>query len=151
MTNVVPIGTTKHRRYDKRTKAAAVVEAERTNMEAASETLGIPPKTIAYWMEDPRFAELRAKTREELASGSIVLAHLAQAALTKRIESGEVEPRDLAVIYGIAIDKGQLLAGQATSRTETRTGLLETLSDHETAQLADAIDEWLKAGDVTGA
>jgi len=137
MADVVPIGT-KRRRYDKRTKAAAVVEAERTNMEAASETLGIPPKTIAYWMDHPQFAALRAKTREQLAEGSIVLANLAQAELQRKVLAGEVEPRDLAVIYGIAIDKGQLLSGQVTHRTETVTG---GMNDHERAALHDLLLE----------
>jgi len=137
MADVVSIGT-KRRRYDKRTKAAAVVKAEHTSQLAAAEAMGIPRKTLAYWVESEEFANLRQKTREELAGGSIVLAHLAQAELQRKVLAGEVEPRDLAVIYGIAIDKGQLLSGQVTHRTETVTG---GMNDHERAALHDLLLE----------
>ena len=92
------------RRYTRKTKASAVITAEMTSVLAASEATGIPRTTIGYWVEQPEFVILRQKTREELAAGSILLAHLAQAELTKKIRAGEVEPRDLATIYGIAID-----------------------------------------------
>ena len=137
-----PTPITKHRRYTRRQKATAIIAAEMTTVAAAAEAAGIPRRTLSYWVEAPEFAELRQKTREELATGSIVLAHLAQEELTKKIRAGEVEPRDLATIYGIAIDKGQLLAGMATNRTETRD-LTDTLSDHERDALRNAIDEWM--------
>ena len=130
------------RRYTKRQKAAAVVESERTSMTQASEKLGVPITTIDYWMDRPEFVELRKKTREELAAGSITLAHLAQAEITAKIQAHEVEARDLAVIYGIAIDKGQLLAGEATSRSETRD-LTDRLTPDQTVALMDEIDAWL--------
>ena len=60
--------------------------------------------------------------------------------MTKKIRAGEVEPRDLATIYGIAIDKGQLLAGEATSRSENRD-LTETMNDHERETLRKLLDE----------
>ncbi len=128
------------RRYTRKTKATAVMAAALTTVEAAAEAHGIPRSTLAYWVEAPEFAELRQKTRTELAEGSIVLAHLAQAELTRKIRAGEVEPRDLATIYGIAIDKGQLLAGQATNRTESRD-ITATLDDHERETLRKVLDE----------
>ena len=128
-----------HRRYTKREKANAVAEAERSSMSAASERTGIPVTTIDYWMDAPEFAELRKKTREQIAEGSMVLANLAQSELTRKVKAGEVEPRDLAVIYGIAIDKAQLLSGAATSRTETKS-LTDGLNDHERQTLRDVID-----------
>ena len=128
------------RRYTRKTKASAVITAEMTSVLAASEATGIPRTTIGYWVEQPEFVILRQKTREELAAGSILLAHLAQAELTKKIRAGEVEPRDLATIYGIAIDKGQLLAGEATSRSENRD-LTETMNDHERGTLRKLLDE----------
>jgi len=132
-----------HRRYSRKTKATAIIAAELTSAAAAAEKTGIPRKTIAYWLDDPEFAPLRQKTREEIAEGSIVLAQLAQDALTKKIKAGEVEPRDLATIYGIAVDKGQLLAGQATHRSETRE-LDAGLEDHERTLMRDAIDAELE-------
>jgi hypothetical protein len=128
------------RRYTRKTKATAVIAAAMSSVSAAAEASGIPRKTLEYWVEAPEFAELRQKTRTELAEGSIVLAHLAQAELTRKIRAGEVEPRDLATIYGIAIDKGQLLAGEATNRTESRD-LTNTMDDHEREALRKVLDE----------
>lgn len=130
------------RRYTRKTKAAAIIAATVSTAAAAAEAQGIPESTIRYWLDSPQFAELRTKTREEMAAGSMVLAHMAADELGKKIRAGEVEPRDLATIYGIAIDKGQLLAGAATSRSETRD-VTDTLDDHERENLRNAIDTYL--------
>ena len=131
------------RRYSRKTKASAVIAAEMSSVMAAAEVTGIPRTTIGYWVDQPEFVTLRQKTREELAAGSILLAHLAQAEIMAKLRAHEVEPRDLAVIYGIAIDKGQLLAGEATSRSESRD-LTAELKPEEAAKLANQIDEWLR-------
>jgi hypothetical protein len=128
-----------HRRYTKREKVSAVASAMASSTLAAAQATGVPESTLRYWMESEEFAKLREKTREQIAEGSMVLATLAQAELTRKVQAGEVEPRDLAVIYGIAIDKAQLLAGMATARTETRT-LTDGLDDHEKQLLRDLID-----------
>lgn len=133
---------TERRRYTKREKAVAVTAALASSVKAASESQGIPERTLGYWMEHPDFAELRTKTREDIAEGSMVLATLAQRELMRKLQAGEVEPKDLAVIFGIAIDKAQLLSGQATSRTENRT-IADGLNDHEKQQLRDALDRLL--------
>jgi len=130
------------RRYTKRQKADAVTVALGSTVQAAAEQTGIPRTTIDYWMESPDFVELRKKTREEIAEGSIVLANLAQSELARKVRAGEVEPRDLAVIYGIAIDKAQLLSGAATTRTETKT-LSDGLNDHEKRALRNGLDRLL--------
>ncbi len=135
-----PTSINKHRRYTKREKAVAVTAALASSTLAASERAGIPESTLRYWVESPEFAKLREKTREDLAEGSMVLANLAQSELVRKVKAGEVEPRDLAVIYGIAIDKGQLLAGHATSRNENRD---LTHDDHEAAILRDVVQEEL--------
>lgn len=127
------------RRYVKREKAIAVTAAMASSVTAAAEQLGIPRTTLEYWVESPEFVELRRKTRAELAEGSMVLANLAQAELQRKVKAGEVEPKDLAVIYGIAIDKAQLLSGAATNRTEHRD-LTDDLNDHEKETLRDVID-----------
>jgi hypothetical protein len=127
------------RRYTKREKVSAVTAALASTVHAAAEASGIPETTLHYWYEHPDFAELRTKTREEMAAGSLLLANLAQGELSRKVKAGEVEPKDLAVIYGIAIDKAQLLSGAATTRTETRQ-LSDGLDDHEKQRLRDVID-----------
>ena len=133
---------TERRRYTKRQKAAAVVTAELSSTLAAAEAHGIPESSIRYWLDDPQFANLRAKTREETAAGFGVLIHMAQARLRELIPS--MEARDLITLTGVATDKAQLLSGAATSRTET-ADVTAKLDDHETAQLADAIENLLES------
>jgi hypothetical protein len=95
----------------------------------------MPRKTVATWMDRPEYAELRRKTREDMADEMRVIAYLALEQITLRI--GDFEPRDLSILLGIAIDKSQLLAGQATERTETLE--VPAFSDQERELLADAI------------
>lgn len=122
------------RRYTKRQKVTAVLAAELTNAAAAAEGQGIPQSTLRRWMDDPAMADLRAKTREDLASEAHVMAQLALAQIKTKLS--DYEPRDLNVLYGIMVDKAQLLAGQATERVETLTS---ALNDHEKAQLHDVL------------
>jgi tetrahydromethanopterin S-methyltransferase subunit G len=89
-------------------------------------------------MDAPEFVQLRQKTREDLAEESRVLAHKALGEITRRI--GEFEPRDLAILYGVLTDKAQLLAGQATARTEHRE-LSDELDDHEREALTRILRE----------
>jgi hypothetical protein len=89
---------------------------------------------------------LRHKTRVEMAEDATRLAHLAYAALSRKIMAGEIEGRDLVMAYGVATDKSQLLSGAATERTEHRD-LTANLSDHEKDALTDAIDAFLKDAD----
>lgn len=50
-----------------------------------------------------------------------------------------MEARDLTILLGVATDKGLLLAGDATSRSETRTWT-DDLGDDEKQKLRDWID-----------
>lgn len=125
------------RRYTKRQKAAAVVTAEMSSTLAAAEALGIPESSIRYWLDDPQFANLRTKTREETAEGFGVLVHMAQGRLLELIPT--MDARDLTILLGVATEKGQLLSGQATGRTETKT-LTDGLADHEREALRRVID-----------
>lgn len=131
------------RRYTKREKVTAVMAAEIVNAEAASEQTGIPRSTIRRWLEDPELVELRLKTRESMAADMKALAMVALEALMGAIRRGELEGRDLVVALGVAIDKAQLLSGEATSRTETRD-LTDMLDDHERARLRDILDDALR-------
>lgn len=128
------------RRYTKRQKVTAVIAAEMTTVAAAAEQAGIPERTVGYWFDSPDFADVRAKTREDLAAESMGMAHTVLGQIKKRLD--EFEPRDLSILYGILTDKGQLLSGGATSRAETRD-LTEAMNDHEKTQLREAIEAWL--------
>lgn len=125
------------RRYTKRQKMTATIAADMTSTEAAAEAMGIPRKTIAYWMDDPEFAELRHNARERMAEETLSVARLAWGKLAERIRSGDIETRDLVMATGMATDKAQLLNGGATGRTETRD-ITGTISD---AELSAAIRE----------
>lgn len=128
------------RRYTKRQKAAAVVTAELSSTMAAAEATGIPRTTIAYWLDDPAFVTLRQKTRQDAAEGFDILMHMAQGRLRELIPT--MEARDLTILLGVATEKAQLLAGQPTSRTETRA-LTDGLDDHEKAALRAVVDDVL--------
>lgn len=125
------------RRYARSDKAAAVAEAERTSLTAASETLGLPITTLKYWYDSPEFADVRTKTRDQLAEGSILLAQLAQGELVRRVRDGTISDQALVAAFGVAVDKAQLLSGMATARMESRD-LTGSLSD---ADLDAAIRE----------
>ena len=126
---------TERRRYTKRQKATVVVAAEMTSVAAAAEAAGIPETTVAYWFDAPEFVELRAKTREDLAEETNTLAHKVLGKISARLD--QFDPKDLAILYGILTDKGQLLSGQATSRAEV--AITEGWQDHERQALRDAI------------
>lgn len=123
------------RRYTKRTKAGAVTKALASSAQAASEATGIPRRTIGYWMDSPEFAELRQKTREDMAEEASVLAHKTLEKIKDKLD--QFEPKDLAVLFGILTDKGQLLSGGPTSRSEV--SVTEGWDDHERMLLKDAI------------
>jgi hypothetical protein len=118
--------TTK-RRYTAKQKLATVMAAEMTSMTEASETSGIPLSTVKYWVDSPEFADIRAKTREDLAEGVGVVAHLAWSYVAKALRSGEMEPRDAIFAAEKATSLQILMTGGATARTETRdiTGSLD--------------------------
>lgn len=124
------------RRYTRKQKTTAVLAAVASNVEAAAKQTGIPRTTIDYWLERPEFVELRRKTSQEHADGFRVLAAMAMERLMTLLPT--MEPRDLTVLLGVATDKGQLLAGHATERTETRD-LSDQFDDHEKEVLGEAI------------
>ena len=123
----------------------AVVEGA----EAASAKTGIPRRTISLWMDQPEYAELRQKTREELAEGFRALAHLSMSQLMAQVQAGNVEPRDLTILLGVATDKHLLMSGHATGRTEHRS-LGDELDDHERATLKQILVESLAEDEAAG-
>lgn len=128
------------RRYSKRQKITAVIAAEMTTLRGAAEGQGVPVSTLAYWMDDPSFAQYRTKTREDLAAGSLSLANETLGIIRRKLE--QFEPRDLTILWGVLTDKSQLLSGHATGRIETKT-LIDGMDDHERAALRSVLDEVL--------
>lgn len=117
------------RRYTRAEKEAAVAQAAvAASVQAAAEEAGIPESTLRYWLDSPKFAELRAKTREEAGEGWKVILHAAQERTMQLIPT--MDPDQIMVLAGIATDKLQLISGQATSRSEHRD-LLADFDDHE--------------------
>lgn len=136
MTRKMTMTTRTRRRYTKAEKATLVIAAELSSVAAAAEANGVPESSIRVWYDDPRYAEVRAKTREEAAAGFSILIHMTQQRLQELVPT--MEPRDLTILLGVAAEKAQLLGGGATSRTETRT-LTDELDDHETAILRELL------------
>lgn len=126
------------RRYTKQQKASAVIAAEMSTMTAASEQTGIPLSTLAYWMDQPEFVELRSKTREDLAEEVKVVAHLAWKRIIDALRSGEMEPRDAIFAAEKSSSLMLLMTGQATARSEVRS-IGDDLDDHEAEVLGEVI------------
>lgn len=131
----------KHRRYTHAEKTAAVAEAEVNGVVAAERRTGITESTIRYWLDQPEFAELRAKTREEKRDGYRVLVAKAQARLAELIPT--MEPRDLTILLGVAQDKDLLLSGDATARSEVNS--FHGYNDHEKRAIAELLRKALAA------
>lgn len=136
-----PSGT--RRRYTKVEKVAAIVAASASSTLAAAQTKGIPESTLRYWLDDPKFAVYRENAREAMAEEARVVARMAWSKLAEAVEAGLLEPRDLIMAAGMATDKTQLLAGQATMRVENRE-LVDEMDDHEREALRKILDDAIK-------
>ena len=124
------------RRYSRKTKVSAVIAAEMSSVLAASESLKIPHMTLDYWFHHPEFVELRKKTREDTAEESAALTHKVLAQINAKLP--DYEAKDLNILFGILVDKSQLLSGEATNRTESRD-LTSGFDDHEREALAEVL------------
>lgn len=132
---------TQRRRYTRSEKAEAVGMAVMAGAKATSERTGIPRRTIDYWANLPEFADLRTKTREDVADQMWAAIQMGVQEVAKGI-LGDAPLRDKATALGILYDKHALLTGSATARTESRD-ITGTLSDadliaalHEAERLA---------------
>lgn len=134
---------TERRRYTKRQKATAVIAAELSTVAAAAESTGIPESTLRQWVQSPLYAELRAKTRDDMAEESSVLAHEVLGIIHSKLPN--FEPRDLTILWGVLVDKSQLLSGAATSRTESRD-ISGTLTDIDVATAIRAAEDYTRSG-----
>jgi hypothetical protein len=134
-------------KYGEEARASAITLAQAKGTKTASAETGIPERTIGDWLSDPRYAELRAKTRDDIAEQSKVIAQLAGGEIASRIRAGGFKDTALVMAFGVAIDKLQLLSGGATARTEVRD-LGRELSDEE---LRDALRARLTTPSEDGA
>jgi hypothetical protein len=134
---------TTNRRYTKRQKLATVMAAEMSTVAQAAKAIGAPESTVRYWMDDPSFAEFRAKTRDDMVEGTALLAHRILGRISETLD--QFEPRDLTILFGVMVDKAQLLSGNATGRLETRD-LSGSLSDADITEAIRAAEDYTRAG-----
>ena len=126
------------RSYSRGTKSGAVGLSVVEGTSAAARKTGIPRKTIAYWRDQPEFAELRQQKMEDVAAD--VWATFQEG--VRRVKELIPESDDLAKVAtatAIIYDKFALMAGHATTRQESRDIGAE-LKDHEAALLEDILD-----------
>ncbi len=144
-TPLTVVGGTKKRtrvRHSAHDKLATVMAVEMSTLTEVSETTGIPKSTIFQWVHDPRYEQVRTRTREDMAEEVRVAAHVVLARLVEAVPT--MEGRDLVFAFEKLADKLQLMTGYATARTETRD-ITDTLSPDAIDALSDEIDVWLKA------
>jgi hypothetical protein len=125
------------RRYGGQQKLDAVALAEASSPTRAAAATGIPRRTIADWVADPAFADLRAVTRAELGQVAKAVAAAAWSKLFVAVREGRLGPRDLIVAAGVASEKYVLL-GEAAEHTTTPSPF-EDLTIEERRQFQDAI------------
>jgi len=108
------------RQYSDQEKALALaaLDANGGDESKTARQTGIPRKTLAYWARGhtgPAVAMLRQGKREDLAERTEGILHQLLDAVPGKI--GEASLRDLAVMYGVGVEKMRLLREQPTSRT----------------------------------
>lgn len=133
------------RSYTKRQKLAAVMAAEMGGVVQAERQTGISESTIRYWMDRPEFADIRAKTREDLADEIKVVSHLAWSRIAESLRDGTMEPRDAIFAAEKATSLQLLMTGGATSRTETRD-ISGSLTDSDVRDAIAAAEDYARAG-----
>lgn len=138
--------TQQRRRYTKTQKAQAVAVALNTSTEAASETLGIPRRTIGYWLDQPEFASLRHETRENVADQFWAAIQVGLKEVANGLRDPETALRDKSVALGILYDKHALLTGGATTRSESRD-ITGTLADSDIADAIRTAERLVGAGE----
>ena len=134
-----------HRRYTKAEKAQAVATATMTSTEAAADTLGIPRKTIEYWEQQPEFAELRLKSRDDVADQFWAAIQIGLREVGKGLTDPDEKLHAKSVALGILYDKHALLTGGATGRMESRE-----LDDLPDSTYVEALREWQRLARPSG-
>jgi transposase-like protein len=127
-------------KYTDTQKAAAVKLYDEHGTAETAKRTGITPRTIRRWAKDAghvsednaqkttkaraagaqQVAEAWGNFREAEATGAGTTATKVRDAIVAAVDHGRRsrEARDLAVVYGILIDKAELLSGNATQRVQ---------------------------------
>jgi hypothetical protein len=130
-------------------RAAAVGLATVVGISEAARQTGIPRRTVNDWFESPEFAELRQRTKDQVADEWWAGVQHGVKAVIREFD-GDAPLRDKAIAVGVLFDKLALMRGEATARTESKT-FSDDLNDHERAALRQAIDTALNDSTVTAA
>ena len=123
------------RRYTKAQKAEVVGIAVMSGQRSASEATGIPLSTVHAWMEHPDYAQLRTKTREDVAEQFWAAIQISLKAVVDGIADGKLSEK--AIALGVLYDKYALMTGGATGRMENRE-----LNDLPDSAYVEALHEW---------
>ena len=118
----------------------------------ASRQTGIPESTIHQWMKSPEFAELRERTKAQVADEWWAgVQHGFRRVIEAFDQEADVQKK--ATAAAILFDKVAMLRGEATARSETRS-LTDGLSDDEkrrvrewVGRIADGSDAGSRARD----
>ena len=128
--------------------ALATIEAENGNISAAARDLNIPERTINSWnsgerantKNDPAFEQLCEEKKNDLITTLEKVAHKLAGGITEE-KIANAKLNDIAVSLAIAIDKLQLLKGEATNITHSLQ-----LSPEQRKARIEALRSQLKAG-----
>lgn len=120
---------TDRRRYSRKQRAEAVGLSVVAGRAEAVRRTGIPESTLRYWEEDPEFAELRARKKDDVA---LEVWAAFQTGVRRIVELVPLtdDMTKVATATGILFDKYALMTGHATERTESRD-LTATFDDGE--------------------
>jgi hypothetical protein len=121
-------------------RAQAVGIATITGIAEASRQTGIPENTIRDWFTSEEFAELRVRTKDQVAEEWWAGVQRGFRAVIKAFD-GNDSIQQKATAAAILTDKLAMLRGEATVRTEHRA--LDDINDHEQRALSQAIDAFL--------
>jgi hypothetical protein len=127
----------------KRLKAEAVGLSVVEGVRPAARKMGIPVSTLIYWRESEEFEQLRTRKKEEVQAEVYAAFQTGVRRVVELMPKTE-DMSKVAIATGILFDKFALMSGQATQRTE-HADVTAKLDDHETAQLADAIEGLLES------
>lgn len=119
MTDPTPIR--QHRRYSKARKAEVVGVAAVEGVTEAERQTGVPKETIQGWINRPEFAQMRTEKHEEVVATVWAAFQLGVNRIVELIPQTD-DLSKVSVATGIIYDKLALMSGQATSRSESLTG-----------------------------
>lgn len=125
----------KKRPLSERTRAVGIALVD--GVPAAAEMTGIPERTIRQWQESDEFADLRRRTREEVAEEWWAIVQMGFRRVAHLL-TGTDDLQKAAVASAIIADKMLLIRGEATSRYES-VSLTDGISADEKRELRERL------------